>query len=340
MVITLKHAVILHSGSINSERADEADTLTQVREITAVLEQSGWMVEPLSYDLGEAVVTRALQALEPDMVFNLVESAFGSDANSYRATQLLDQLKTAYTGAPTHCLRFCASKPRLKRVLLDAEIATPHWAAYSPQDPPHLPPGFYIVKSETEHGSLGLDSSSVVEAGAVWFTITQFANRHGGAWFAEEYIDGREFNVALLANGEHVDVLPLAEIAFDGMPASLPKIVDYAAKWDEKSLSYRHTQRVFPAAEPDLFLKLTDLSRRCWDACGLKGYARIDFRIDPMGNPYVIDVNPNPCLSSDAGFLAAAERAGLTPQQVIQRIVNDALHPAAPTRKQPAALVG
>lgn len=336
---TSKLAVILHSGSLSGERADEADTLVQMQEITASLEALGWDVETLSYDLGEATVSRALQAFEPDMVFNLVESALGSDAHSYRATQLLDMLNLPYTGAPTHSLRFCASKPRLKKLLLEAQIATPHWAAHSPDKAPKLPAGKYIVKSETEHGSLGLDSSCVVEADAVWFTITQLANRHGGAWFAEEYIDGREFNVSLLANGAKVDVLPLAEIAFDGLPAGLPKIVDYAAKWDEMSLSYRHTQRVFPAAEPDLFLRLADLSHRCWDACSLKGYARIDFRVDEAGNPYVIDVNPNPCLSADAGFLAAAARAGLNPQQVIQRILDDALHPANERRKH-AALVG
>jgi D-alanine-D-alanine ligase len=339
MPVSQKLAVILHSGSLSGERADEADTLTQMHEITATLTTLGWDVEPISYDLGEAVVSRALQAFTPDIVFNLVESAFGSDAHSYRATQFLDMLGLRYTGAPTYSLRFCASKTRLKKLLVEANIATPHWAAHSPDKAPKLPAGRYIVKSETEHGSLGLDSTSVVEADAVWFTITQLANRHGGAWFAEQYVDGREFNVSLLATGGSPEVLPLAEIAFDGLPASLPKIVDYAAKWDEMSLTYRHTQRVFPSEEPDLFAKLANLSRRCWDICGLKGYARIDFRVDETGNPYVIDVNPNPCLSADAGFLAAASRAGLSPQQVMQRILDDALQ-SATQRKQHAALVG
>lgn len=330
--------LILHSGSAGSTRADEADTLVQAGEVSALLAALGWQVETLSYELGEAAVGRAVQALEPQLVFNLVESAYGSDAQCYRATQLLDQLRVAYTGAPTHAMRFCASKPRLKRVLADAAIPTPAWAAGGDGKASPLPAGRYIVKSETEHGSLGLDAASVVDAAQVWFAITQSANRHGGAWFAEQYIDGREFNLALLADGPQVKVLPLAEISFAKMPENRPKIVDYAAKWDEKSISFHATERVF-AAVPELSSRLAELGLRCWDACGLKGYARIDFRVDSAGNPYVIDVNPNPCLSSDAGFLAATAQAGLSPQQVMQRIVDDALH-SAPARKHPAPLLG
>lgn len=329
-------AVILHSGSLDATRADEADTLVQVHEISAILAALGWQVETVSYELGEALASRALQAFEPQLVFNLVESAFGSDAHSYRATQLLDQLRIPYTGAPTTALRFCASKPRLKKVLADAAIPTPIWAGFDETANKSLPFGNYIVKSETEHGSLGLDAASVVEAQAVWFTIAQYANRHGGSWFAEQFIDGREFNIALLADGDTPQILPLAEISFAKMPQNRPKIVDYAAKWDEKSIAFQATERIFPTVDSPLFQRLTAISLQCWNACNLKGYARIDFRVDSTGNPYVIDVNPNPCLTSDAGFLAAASHAGLDTMQVIQRIIDDALQAGT----QPSALVG
>lgn len=331
--------VILHSGSLSAGRADEADTLVQTKELSALLAALGWEVKTVSYELGEAAVTTILQGLEPDVVVNLVESVFGSDEQSYRATQLLDQLGLPYTGAATHCLRRCSSKPRLKRMLTEAGIPTPHWARYDGSKTPHLPTGRYIVKSETEHGSLGLDSTSVVEAADVWFSITHLANRHGGAWFAEQYIDGREFNVALLADGERVDVLPIAEIAFDGLPSTLPRIVDYAAKWDEASLTYRHSQRRFPTLDAGLQARLTDTALRCWHACALKGYARVDFRMAADGTPYVIDVNPNPCLSADAGFLASAAQAELSTQHVLQRILDDALLPHD-QRRPPFAVMG
>lgn len=327
-------AVILHSGSSDSSRADEADTLVQVWELAALLHTLGWEARTLSYDQGEAKVMAALQAQEPTVVVNLVESAYGSDEQSYRATQLLDRLNLPYTGAATHCLRHCGSKPRLKDVLIAAGIPTPAWITAADGQ---VPPGRYIVKSETEHGSLGLDSGSVMDASGVKEAIARFSRRHGGAWFAEQFIDGREFNVSLLAcDDQDMDVLPVAEISFEGLPSTLPRIVDYAAKWDENSLTYRHTRRLFPD-EPELCRQMADIARRCWHACGLKGYARVDFRTDADGMPYVIDVNPNPCLSADAGFMAAAAQAGLSPLHVMQRILDDALDHR---QQRPTALMG
>lgn len=319
--------VILHSGSLSAERADELDTLTQVREITAELQALDWQVEILSYELGEMCVITALQALEPAVVFNLVESVFGSDEQSYRATQLLDQLGLPYTGSRTHAIRRSNNKPRVKKLLLEAGIPTPAWVSLDAVASPHLPVGRYIVKSETEHGSLGLDNASVVDSADVWFAITHMTNRHGGTWFAEQFVDGREFNVSLLVDGEgDAAVLPIAEIDFTGLPTTMPRIVDYAAKWDEASLSYRRSNRIFPPAEPPLFDHLANIALRCWDICDLSGYARIDFRVDSDNTPYVIDINANPCLSADAGFLASAAQAGMESSSVIQRIMQDALH--------------
>lgn len=334
-----KHAIILHSGSLDATRPDEADTLVQVQELSALLHSLGWRVTPLSYDQNEATVGASLRHAAPHVVVNLVEAALGSDAQSYRATQLLDQLGIAYTGAPTHCLRRNANKPRVKTLLASAGIPTPVWAVYSAEHRSSLPAGQYIIKSETEHGSLGLDSDSVVDAAKVWHSMEHGAKRYGGAWFAEQYIDGREFNLSLLANGADVAVLPVAEITFDGLPATLPKIVDYAAKWDEASLTSRHSRRVFPTGEAMLHQQLTDIARRCWDVCSLKGYARVDFRVATDGTPYVIDINPNPCLSADAGFMASAAQAGLSPVHIMQRILDDACDPAR-LQQRPAAFVG
>lgn len=314
-------AIILHSGSLHPERADEADTLVQVRELSALMTGLGWEARALSYEQEETEVIRTMLSSTPAVVVNLVESAGGSDAESYRAPQLLDRLGLPYTGASTRCLRDCGGKSQLKARLIAAGIPTPAWVTADSNEP--TPAGRYIVKSETEHGSLGLDASCVVAAAEVRHTIARLAERHGGAWFAEQFIDGREFNVSLLADGERVKVLPVAEISFDGLPTALPRIVDYAAKWDETSLTCRHTSRLFPD-EPEPCARMADLARRCWDACGLKGYARVDFRTGADGTPYVIDVNPNPCLSADAGFLAAAAQAGLSPLHVMQRILDDA----------------
>ena len=76
-----------------------------------------------------------------------------------------------------------------------------------------------------------------------------------------------------------------------------------------------------------LLKKLVALSRECWRLFGLAGYARVDFRVDAAGRAWVLEINTNPCLALDAGFMAAADRAGLTLEQVVERIVAEAAHP-------------
>jgi D-alanine-D-alanine ligase len=120
-------------------------------------------------------------------------------------------------------------------------------------------------------------------------------------------------------------VLPLAEMTFVDFPAGKPRIVDYEAKWDEASFGYNNTVRRFDFGPEDagLLASLREISLACWKLFDLAGHVRVDFRVDAAGNPYVLEVNTNPCLSPDAGFAAAAARAGLTPEQVMARILGD-----------------
>ena len=120
-------------------------------------------------------------------------------------------------------------------------------------------------------------------------------------------------------------MLPPAEIVFDGYPPGKPRIVGYRAKWDAESFEYRHTVRSFEFERRDAPLvdSLRSLALRCWELFGLRGYARVDFRVDAAGRPWILEVNANPCLSPDAGFAAAAARAGLSFERVVERIVGD-----------------
>jgi D-alanine-D-alanine ligase len=125
-------------------------------------------------------------------------------------------------------------------------------------------------------------------------------------------------------------VLPVAEIRFDAFPADKPRIVGYAAKWDADSFEYRNTPRTF-SVEPDLAALVGRLALDCWDVFRLDGYARVDFRVDDRGMPWVLEVNANPCLSPDAGFAAALAAAGIEYQAAIGMLLDDAL--ARRTRK-------
>jgi D-alanine-D-alanine ligase len=180
-----------------------------------------------------------------------------------------------------------------------------------------------IVKALWEHGSLGLDETSVMRCEDARQVLAARTLSLKTEHFAEAYIEGREFNLGLLERISGVEVLPIAEILFEGLEANAPKIVGFDAKWTPDSAAYIGTPRRFGLEqdEPELAKKLKHFALASWTLFGLSGYARFDFRGDPTGAPFLIDVNPNPFLAPDAGFAAAAAEAGLSYQDLIGRIV-------------------
>ena len=158
--------------------------------------------------------------------------------------------------------------------------------------------------------------------------IIDCESRFGGERFAEEYLDGREFSVSVLEHKGQPWILPVAEMTFDSFPADKPHIVGYAARWVNSAPEYSATRREFPALPAGLRDQLEDIVRRCWTLFGLRGYARIDLRLDAEGEPRVLEVNAGPCLSRDAGFAAAAAEADIPYEQLIERIVRSAIRPA------------
>jgi D-alanine-D-alanine ligase len=150
------------------------------------------------------------------------------------------------------------------------------------------------------------------------------ASRLGGACFAEVFIEGREFNLSLLDGPDGPQVLPPAEIIFEGYEDGKPRIVGYRAKWDDTSYEYHHTPRCFdfPPEDRALLEELKQTALRCWQVFGLKGYVRVDLRVDSSGRPWILEINTNPCLSPDAGYPAAAARAGYSLADVINQLIN------------------
>ena len=187
-----------------------------------------------------------------------------------------------------------------------------------------------ILKAIHEHSSVGLDDDSVVTCRSgreLADRLRQAESRLGQPCFAEQFIEGREFNLSLLAGPDGPQVLPPAEIDFRAFPADKPRIVGYRAKWQADAFEFVHTPRTFnfPAADEPLLARLSELASQCWSSFGLRGYNRVDFRVDRDGQPFILEINTNPCLSPDAGFAAALERAGVGFPQAVQRLLEDAL---------------
>lgn len=323
----MKKAVILHAEIPENAPPDEKDTLIQAGAVAGSLEKLGYepLLVPFGLDLDGA--RARLRAIRPKFVFNLVEAVDGRDRFIHLAPALLDSMELPYTGSSTEALFLTSGKVLSKRLMRLFGLPTPSFvtAGMRPEEP--FQPGPYIIKSVWDHASAGIGDDSIVSAESrkeLLEHIARRAPRHCGGCFAEAYIDGREFNLSLLGGAEGPVVLPQAEILFRDYPPGKPRIVDYRAKWLEGSFEFENTPRSFdfPPSDGPLLSRLESLALACFEAFGMSGYARVDFRVDRDGGPWILEINANPCLSPDGGFAAAAGRAGLSYDGMIQRIID------------------
>lgn len=327
--------VILHSEIGSCASADEQDVLTQVEAVSEALRTMGHRTVALPFCLDLPALSERLRFESCDFVFNLVETGGGQGRLIHLAPAFLDFLNLPYSGAGTEATFLSSNKLAAKRFLRAHRFRTPDWVSLTetslkcsfPADSP------FIIKSVWEHASVGLEEDSIVypeDERELRHEIRKRLGNLGAAAFAEQYIDGREFNLSVLAGRDGPEVLPPAEIKFIGYGKERPRIVGYRAKWDEKAFEYHHTPRSFDFGGEDkpLLRSLRRIALRCWDLFELRGYARVDYRVDRDGAPWILEINSNPCLSPDSGFTAATGRAGLRFEEVIDRIMNDTLRMA------------
>ncbi len=321
--------VVIHNPVSSRASADEQDVLTQASQVAQALEESGCRAIIMPFDHRSEAYAEELRHLKPRCAFNLVESVDGDGRLIHWACSFLDHLKIPYTGAGADAMFLTSNKVLAKKWMHSCGVPTPAWLVPGDRARCACPfPGEYIVKALWEEASVGMDETSVVTAlsrDELEALVNGRAGRMGHECFAERFIDGREFNLSVLAGLEGPQVLPPAEIRFD-LPPGRKKIVDYRAKWDEESPEYRATTRSFDFEPSDapLLEGLKSLALQCWQLFELRGYARVDFRVDGEGNPFVLEINANPCISPDSGFVAAAVRAGIPFRELVDRIVADA----------------
>jgi D-alanine-D-alanine ligase len=321
---------ILYNAVADSDSASDRDVLVQVQAIEQALCTLGHVPRRIACTLNLEAVEESLTMDRPGVVFNLVESLGGSDRLAHLAAVLLDDLDLPYTGTHSANLHLTNNKPAAKERLRSAGLPTADWAAGAAcaAGRDTLPPP-YIIKAVWEHASVGLDDHAIIRSGDGSMVAEQIESRSrqlGRQCFAEQFIEGREFNLSLIANGHAPHVLPPAEIDFTAFPKGKPRIVGYAAKWDEQAFEYDQTPRKFdfPAADAPLLDTLRGLALDCWRLFDLRGYARVDYRVDAQGRPWILEINANPCLSPDAGFAAALARARLPYERAVEWILEDA----------------
>ena len=311
---------VVHGAT--DERPDESDTRVAAEAVARALVALGH--ETGIVELGFDLTPLGKIAAGADLIFNLVEALDGDDALAPVVPLVLDHHGASYTGASADTLIATRSKIDVKNRLRAADLATPDWWIAGELAPPET---IVIVKSATSHASLGIDHDSLVSGTRAGAEIMARERRFGGEFFAEAFIAGREFNIAIVEGRGGPEVLPVSEIRFDRLPVGHPHIVDYDAKWTPGSAVFEGTPRQFGLEfkEPSLAGLLRELALAAWHCCGLNGYARVDFRVDAKGRPFILEINPNPCLALDSGFVATAAEAGWSYNVLIRRIVDAAL---------------
>ncbi|MDO9515464.1 MAG: hypothetical protein Q7J01_05095 [Syntrophales bacterium] len=300
-----------------------ADVMTQVASIEEALRSLGYSSRriPFSRDIDAFLATFREDPV--DMVFNLCETVDENPLFSGHAAVVLELLGVPFTGSPSSAITYTMDKAMTKRILKGCGIPTPKYLIY--EGSPHFNAGCLtfpvIVKPRCEDASIGIDQESVFGSeGTLKEALGPFYERFGHL-LVEEYIDGREFNVSLFGYPT-ADVMPIAEIDFSAFPGDIHRIVGYRAKWDTSSPEYNNAVRTFPVDLPSpLHQSLEKIALECFHTFMLRDYVRVDIRTDRRNNPYVLEINANPCISPDAGFVASLAQAGINYTEMVRYFV-------------------
>jgi D-alanine-D-alanine ligase len=296
--MTRQRCCILFNQPREDATSDELDVLDQVEFIESNFRELGIETFRKGITLDFINEIASLSEDKPDFVFNLVESINNKGELCYFIPALLNMHSIPYSGNPLEAMFITTSKALTSKTLKKAGINNPQ--GYYPSQYSLLVPGNkYIIKPIWEDGSLGITGDSVFTYEPGYEAkLKNFSDSH---WFIEDYIDGREFNISVIYSENGPEVLPPAEMTFNNYSDEMPRIVDFKAKWEEGSFEYENTIRKFPGINLNPLLKerIESVALKCWHEFGLKGFARVDMRVDQYDNPYVIEVNANPCLSPD-----------------------------------------
>ncbi len=300
------------------------DVMAQVEAVEQALEELEYPSVRIPFTRDVDCFIQRIKEEKVEMIFNLCETVDEDARLSGHPAAVFELLAIPFSGSPSKAITLTTDKFITKHLLSASGILTPKYGLCNAMEPLY-PAGLrypVIVKPRFEDASIGIDQESIFENEAeLRKRLSDLSDRFETV-LIEEYIEGREFNISVFGYPS-ARLLPVAEIDFSGFPEGLYPIAGYRSKWDKASFEYHHTPRKFPHDLPRILL--TTMKRTALECFGLfmlRDYGRIDIRVDSRGGVHVLEVNANPCLSPDAGFAAAAERADMTYSHMVGRLVS------------------
>ncbi|MGB9074252.1 MAG: D-alanine--D-alanine ligase [Terriglobales bacterium] len=301
---------------------------TDREEIFEALQKLGHEPSHLELD-GRPQSLHALARSDADLIFNLTESYDGDDTKEMNVVAYVDLLGLRYTGAGPHAIFLAQDKAVAKKIFAFHGIKTPFFATSYRGRIEHAHDISFplIVKPAWEDGSIGIDAGSVVKnVKEMMERVEYIQDEFDSPALIEEYIEGREIYAGILGNYERAQVLPMVELDLSRLPEGTPKIASYDVKFEKDSEAYKLTKsHIAEDLDEATVKRLSDTALAAYRALKLRDYGRIDMRLAPNGDVYVIEANPNPWLASRQEFAMAAKASGRSYTEMIGTIVDLAM---------------
>lgn len=326
----LRVLALMHEGMVPPEDTTGVDVgevdWKMEFDVVETLEHIGHDVVSLGVGSDLGAIRRTIQEFKPQIVFNLLEDFHDVAIYDQNVVSYLELLKVPYTGSNPRGLLLSRDKSLSKQLLAFHRIRVPDFAVFRLGSAPRRPKRMsfpLIVKSLTHDGSVGIAQASVVEDDERLRERVRFIHESVGTdAIVEHYIDGRELYVGLLGN-HRLTVFPVWEMLFSKLPEDVRPIATDRVKWSSKyQKKYGIRTREAKGLSDEGRERIRRICKRAYRILGLSGYARIDLRMESSGKVYFIEANANPQLAYGEDFAESAERAGISYEELLQRIIN------------------
>jgi D-alanine-D-alanine ligase len=310
---------------LDSEDESSKEYDQVVPQVARTLRRLGHRVSILGVHGDLKRLIAGLSRRKPELVFNLMEMFGDNVFGDIPVAGVLELLGLRYTGSGPGELYLSQDKGLTKKLLAFEDILYPRYAVFSREASFETGGNLRMplfVKPLRSDASLGIGGKSLVhDAVALMERVSAIHRELDDSALAEEYIDGREFYVGVLGNGQP-KALPPVEVDFTGFPEGVPKVMDSKAKWDKRSKEYKGTRSVIANLPDELRARLQKVAVDAYRALRVRDYGRVDLRLTETGDIYVIEVNASCYLERSSEFAMAAAASGLDYPRLIERIVN------------------
>lgn len=324
-VVVLMHPSLVPPESTEGYEEREAYEWKTEYDVVTTLRELGHDVKVVGVSDELTPIRQVIEEWKPDIFFNLLEEFLGRQEFDHHVVSVLELLQMPYTGCHPRGLMLARDKALSKKLLAYHHLAVPKFAVYPRGRRVVRPKGLefpLIVKSQVHEASLGISQASIVDSDEKLRERVAFIHqRNGSDAIAEQYIDGREFYVGVIGN-KRLEVLPVWELLFENLPPGASPIATASVKhnpdYQRRRGIYQQHAEDLPAALRDHVIRTTRRIARILD---LDGYNRVDYRLSADGKLYFLEANPNPDIAKSEEFASAAEEAGRSYPELIQKIL-------------------